>query len=123
MIFVVPAKAGTQACPWHEQGATTLQMIQKRPCVYILASRRNGTLYIGVTSNLVLRIHQHRSNAVASFVQDYGVHRLVFAEFHETMEAAILREKRLKKWRRAWKLELIERHNPQWRDLYDELAV
>jgi putative endonuclease len=72
---------------------------------------------------LVLRIHQHRSNAVAGFVQDYGVHRLVFAEFHETMEAAILREKRLKKWRRAWKLELIERHNPQWRDLYDELAV
>jgi putative endonuclease len=98
-------------------------MIQKRPCVYILASRRNGTLYIGVTSNLVLRIHQHRSNAVAAFVQDYGVHRLVFAEFHDTMEAAILREKQLKTWRRAWKLELIERHNPQWRDLYNELAV
>ena len=74
-------------------------MVQKRPCVYILASRRNGTLYIGVTSNLVVRIHQHRSNAVAGFVQDYGVHRLVFAEFHDTMEAAILREKRLKKWR------------------------
>ena len=98
-------------------------MIQKRPCVYVLASRRNGTLYIGVTSNLVARIHQHRSNVVAGFVQDYGVHRLVFAEFHDTMEAAILREKRLKKWRRAWKLELIERHNPQWRDLYDELAM
>jgi putative endonuclease len=98
-------------------------MVQKRPCVYILASRRNGTLYIGVTSSLVVRIHQHRSNAVAGFVQDYRVHRLVFAEFHDTMEAAILREKRLKKWRRAWKLELIERHNPQWRDLYDELAV
>ena len=98
-------------------------MIQKRPCVYILASRRNGTLYIGVTSDLVLRIWQHRSNAMAGFVQDYGVHRLVFAEFHDTMEAAILREKRLKKWRRAWKLELIERHNPQWRDLYDELVM
>src|SRR5262249_44570575 len=98
-------------------------MIQKRPCVYILASRRNGTLYIGVTSDLVRRIWQHRSNAIASFVQDYGVHRLVLAEFHNTMEAAILRGKRLKKWRRAWKLELIERHNPQWRDLYDELVV
>jgi putative endonuclease len=98
-------------------------MMQKRPCVYIPASRRNGTLNIGVTSNLVLCIHQHRSNVVAGFVQDYGVHRLVFAEFHDTMETAILREKRLKKWRRAWKLELIERHNPQWRDLYDELAV
>ena len=98
-------------------------MIQKRPCVYILASRRNGTLYIGVTSDLVLRIWQHRSNAMAGFVQDYGVHRLVFGEFDDTMEAAILREKRLKKWRRASKLELIERHNPQWRDLYDELVM
>jgi putative endonuclease len=98
-------------------------MMQKRPCVYILASRRNGTLYIGVTSNLVLRIHQHRLNVVAGFVQDYGVHRLVFSEFHDNMETAILREKQLKKWRRAWKLELIERHNPQWRDLYDGLAV
>jgi putative endonuclease len=60
---------------------------------------------------------------VAGFVQDYAVYQLVFAEFHDTMEAAILREKRLKKWRRAWKLELIERRNPQWRDLYDELAI
>ena len=98
-------------------------MSQKRPCVYILASRRNGTLYVGVTGDLALRIWQQGSNAVAGFVQDYGVHRLVFVEFHNTMEAAILHEKRLKKWRRAWKLELIERHNPQWRDLYDELAV
>ena len=98
-------------------------MSQKRPCVYILASRRNGTLYVDVTGDLALRIWQHRSNAVAGFVQDYGVHRLVFVEFHSTMEAAILHEKRLKKWRRAWKLELIERHNPQWRDLNDELAV
>jgi putative endonuclease len=98
-------------------------MTQKHPCVYILASRRNGTLYIGVTSDLAPRIWQHRSNAVAGFVRDYEVHRLVFVEFHNTMEAAILREKRLKKWRRAWKLELIKRHNPQWRDLYDELAI
>jgi putative endonuclease len=98
-------------------------MIQRRPRVYILASQRNGTPYIGVTSDLALRIWQHRSNAVAGFVQDYGVHRLVFTEFHNTMEAAILREERLKKWRRAWRLELIERHNPQWRDLYDELTL
>jgi len=73
--------------------------------------------------DLVLLVWQHRSNATDGFVQEYGVHRLVFAEFHDTMEAAILREKRLKKWRRAWKLELIERHNPQWRDLYDELVM
>jgi len=98
-------------------------MILKRPCVYILASRRNGTLYIGVTSDLALRIWQHKSNAVAGFVQDYGVHRLVFAEFRDTLKAAILREKRLKKCQRAWKLESIERHNPQLRDLYDELAI
>jgi putative endonuclease len=67
-------------------------------------------------------VSEHRSNVVDGFTQDYGVYRLVFAEFHETMEGAIVREKRLKKWRRAWKLELIEQHNPQWADLYDELA-
>ncbi len=98
-------------------------MIQKRPCVYILASRRNGTLYVGVTSDLASRIWQHRSKIVDGFVRDYDVHRLVFAEFHETMADAILREKRIKKWRRAWKLELIERENPRWLDLYGELAL
>jgi putative endonuclease len=97
-------------------------MNDKRPCVYILTSKRNGTLYIGVTSDIVRRAWEHRSNAVGGFVRDYGVHRLVFVEFHETMADAILREKRIKKWRRAWKLELIERDNPQWRDLCDELA-
>ena len=98
-------------------------MTQKHPCVYILASRRNGTRYIGVTADLARRVWHHRSNAVAGFVRDYSVYRLVFAEFHETIADAILREKRIKKWRRAWKLELIERHNPQWRDLYHELAI
>jgi len=95
---------------------------EKRPRVYILASRRNGTLYIGVTSDLARRIWQHRSNTVAGFVRDYGVHKLVFVEFHETMMDAILREKRIKKWHRVWKLEMIERQYPQWRDLYDELV-
>jgi putative endonuclease len=88
--------------------------------VYILASRRNGTLYIGVTSDLARRVWQHRSNVVEGFTADYGVRTLVFAEFHETMEDAIVREKRIKRWLRAWKLELIEQHNPQWRDLFDE---
>ena len=97
-------------------------MSEERPCVYILASKRNGTLYVGVTSDIARRAWQHRSNAVGGFVRDYGVHRLVFVEFHETMADAILREKRIKKWRRTWKLELIERHNRQWRDLYEELA-
>jgi putative endonuclease len=94
-------------------------MTEKRPCVYILASRRNGTLYVGVTSDLVRRVAEHRSSAVAGFVRDYGVYRLVFAEFHATMPDAILREKRIKKWRRAWKLELIESENPQWLDLLE----
>ena len=97
-------------------------MSEKRPCVYILASKRNGTLYTGFTIDIVRRAWQHRSNAVDGFVRGYGVHRLVFVEFYETMADAILREKRIKKWRRAWKLELIERHNPQWRDLYDKLS-
>jgi putative endonuclease len=97
-------------------------MSDKHPCVYILASQRNGTLYVGVTSVIARRAWEHRSGAVGGFVRDYGVHRLVFVEFHETMDDAILREKRLKKWRRAWKLELIERHNPQWRDLHEGLA-
>ena len=97
-------------------------MNDKRPCVYILTSKRNGTLYVGVTSDIARRAWEHRSNAVGGFVRDYRVHRLVFVEFHGTMADAILREKRIKKWRRPWKLELIERHNPQWRDLWDELA-
>ena len=97
--------------------------MEKRPCVYILASGRNGTLYVGVTSDLATRVWQHRSSAVDGFARHYRLHRLVFAEFHETMADAILREKRIKKWRRAWKLELIEGQNPQWRDLYEELPL
>ena len=97
-------------------------MSEKRACVYILASKRNGTLYVGVTSDIARRAWQHRSNGVSGFVRDYGVHRLVFVEFHETMADTILRETQIKKWRRAWKLELVERHNPQWRDLYDDLT-
>lgn len=83
---------------------------------------RPGTLYVGVTSNIARRVWEHRSSAIGGFVRDYGVRRLVFVELHESMADAILREKRLKKWRRAWKPELIERLNPQGRDLYDEPA-
>ena len=86
-----------------------------------MASQRNGTLYVGVTSDIARRAWEHRTDFVDGFTRDYGVHRLVFVELHDSMEAAILREKRIKKWRRAWKLELIERTNPQWRDLYDDL--
>lgn len=97
-------------------------MSSKRPCIYILTSRRNGTLYVGVTSDLGRRVFEHRFGAVPGFTRSYGVHRLVFAEFHDTMMDAIAREKRIKKWRRAWKLDLIERCNPQWQDLYDDLT-
>ena len=89
--------------------------------VYIVTNRPNGTLYIGVTSDLARRTWEHKSDAAESFTKDYGVHRLVFVEFHETMPHAILREKQIKRWRRAWKLELIERDNPQWRDLYADI--
>ncbi|MEO9190297.1 MAG: GIY-YIG nuclease family protein [Acetobacteraceae bacterium] len=93
----------------------------KRPCVYILASQRNGTLFVGVTSDIVRRIWEHKTDAVDGFTRHHDVHRLVYLELHETMPEAILREKRVKKWRRAWKLALIERDNPGWRDLYGDI--
>jgi putative endonuclease len=97
-------------------------MIERQPAVYILASKRNGTLYIGVTSNLRQRIWEHKNGVVEGFTKTYRVHTLVYFEMHENMTAAIMREKQLKKWNRAWKLQLIERHNPQWRDLWEEIV-
>lgn len=94
----------------------------KAPCVYLLASRRNGTLYIGVTSDLLGRIWQHRQGLCAGFTVHYGVYRLVWFESHETMAQAITREKALKHWRRTWKIALIEARNPDWVDLYPGLA-
>ena len=96
-------------------------MDRRQPCVYMLASKRNGTLYIGVTSNLVGRVWQHRSEAVQGFTSRHHVHNLVWYELHETMESAILREKQLKEWKRTWKLRLIEGENPGWFDLYPAL--
>jgi len=92
------------------------------PTVYILASQRNGTLYTGVTSDLLGRIHRHRTGQLPGFTRKYGVKLLVWFEQHPTMESAITREKRIKKWNRAWKLELIEAANPDWRDLAEDLA-
>ena len=92
------------------------------PCVYILASKRNGTLYIGVTSDLLKRVWEHKNDFVEGFTKRHGVHRLVWYEVHESMESAITREKALKKWRRAWKIEVIEKSNPRWLDLYDQLS-
>jgi len=95
--------------------------MERQPCVYVLASKRNGTLYTGVTSNLVKRIWEHKNNVVEGFTQKYGVHTLVWYEMHETMDIAIQREKNIKNWKRAWKLKMVEKINPQWRDLYPEL--
>ena len=95
--------------------------MSKQPAVYILASKRNGTLYVGVTSDLIKRVWQHRSDATEGFTQKYGVHRLVYYELHADMAEAIQREKRLKKWNRSWKIRLIEQENPEWLDLWPSL--
>ncbi len=96
--------------------------MNKQPSVYILASKRNGTLYIGVTSDLVKRIWEHKNNMVEGFTKRYGAHQLVWYELHENMEFAIQREKQLKEWKRKWKLELIESNNPNWQDLYHTIV-
>ena len=94
----------------------------KQSYVYILASKRNGTLYVGVTSDLIKRIYEHKQNLVEGFTNKYNVHELVYYEVHSDIEAAILREKKIKKWNRRWKLRLIEEMNPEWRDLYQEIV-
>ena len=97
--------------------------MEKQPCVYLLASGRNGTLYIGVTSDLIKRVFQHRNNLSDGFTKRYNVHNLVWYEMHEQMESAILREKQIKKWDRKAKIGLIQKHNSTWRDLWDGLLA
>ena len=96
--------------------------MEKQPCVYILASKRNGTLYTGVTSDLVKRIYEHKNDLVVGFSKKYKVHHLVYYENHDVMESANQREKQIKKWNRAWKLRMIEERNPEWRDLWGEIV-
>ena len=86
-----------------------------------MASKRNGTVYTGVTSDLVKRVWEHKNDMVEGFTKRYSVHRLVWYELHESMESAILKEKRIKEWKRAWKLQLIESDNPNWQDLYHNI--
>ena len=95
--------------------------MNEKSAVYILASKRNGTLYVGVTSDLINRIWEHKNKAVEGFTEKYDVNRLVWYELHNSMGEAIKREKRIKKWNREWKLELIEDMNPRWQDLYDRI--
>ena len=94
----------------------------KQFCVYILASKKNGTLYVGVTSALTQRIWQHKNKLVAGFTAKYHVDKLVYYEVYDDASSAICREKQLKKWNRAWKIQLIEQKNPLWRDQYDEIC-
>ena len=96
-------------------------MNQKSPCVYLLANKPNGVLYLGVTSDLVKRIWQHKNKFVDGFSKKYNVHKLVWFEQHEDMASAITREKNIKKWKREWKVRLIEQDNSEWRDLYNEI--
>jgi len=96
--------------------------VAKQFYVYILASQRNGTLYTGVTSNLIQRIWQHKQRLVDGFTKKYRVKSLIHYEVHDTAESAITREKQIKKWKRAWKLRLIEENNPDWKDLYELIS-
>jgi putative endonuclease len=96
-------------------------MTIKQPAVYILASKKNGTLYVGVTSDLVKRIWEHKNDLVKGFTKRYKIHDLVWYELHGNMDAAIEREKNMKEWKRAWKVKLIEESNPKWNDLYDSI--
>jgi putative endonuclease len=95
--------------------------MSKQPCVYLLASKRNGTLYVGVTSDLIKRVWEHKNHVVDGFTKQYDVTLLVWYEVHEVMESAIQREKAIKEWQRAWKIKLIEQTNPSWGDLYETL--
>ena len=97
--------------------------VGKHYYVYILASRWNGTLYVGVTNNLVRRVAEHKARLVEGFTKDYDVTLLVWYEAHESVDQAILREKRIKRWRRGWKIALFEDTNPRWEDLYPALAA
>jgi putative endonuclease len=96
--------------------------MSRNPAVYILANKRNGTLYIGVTSDLMKRVWEHKQDMVEGFTRKYEIHTLVYFEQHDEMAEAIRREKQLKKWNRAWKIELIEKINPHWRDLWQEIV-
>ena len=96
-------------------------MTIKQPAVYILASKKNGTLYVGVTSDLVKRIWEHKNDLIKGFTKRYKIHDLVWYELHDNMDAAIEREKNMKEWKRAWKVKLIEESNPKWNDLYDSI--
>ena len=105
-----------------QQMGDSLPRTMKTPCVYILASKPNGTLYVGVTSNIARRVWEHKNNVIEGFTKKYNIHLLVYYEIHATMPDAILREKQIKHWNRVWKIKLIQQMNSEWRDLYEDIA-
>ena len=112
LTTVIPAQAGIH-----------FELVMRQPCVYILASKPRGTLYTGVTSDLIARVWQHKNDFAEGFSEQYQIHMLVYFELHETMLEAITREKQLKKWNRDWKIKLIEGFNEDWADLYDQIVA
>ena len=108
------------ACFWQESSIKTMAR-PRQYYVYILASKRNGTLYTGVTSDLIKRVYEHKNNLVEGFTQKYNVHNLVYYEVTESIESAIRKEKQLKTWKREWKIRLIKKGNPEWKDLYQDI--
>ena len=112
---------GARLCHSRERGNPSWKPMNMY-YIYIMASKRNGTLYVGVTNNLLKRVYEHKNDLVEGFTKRYGIHRLVYYEQVADINSAIQREKRLKKWRRQWKIELIEQMNPDWKDLYDQLV-
>jgi len=107
---------GRLFCRHSGESRNPFSCMEKYPAVYLLANKKRGTLYIAVTSDLVGRVWEHKTNVIEGFTKRYEIHRLVWYERHETMESAINREKALKRWKRAWKLELVEKQNPDWYD-------
>ena len=96
-------------------------MINNSYCVYILSSQKNGTLYVGVTNHLARRVWEHKHGLVDGFSKKYEVHHLVYYEIHDNPESAITREKQIKKWKREWKIKMVEENNPEWKDLYEDI--
>jgi len=120
-FFVILASA--PADPPRRKSGNPEKVKIKNYFVYILCNKRNGTLYTGVTSDLIKRIYEHKNKLVDGFTKRYNVHSLVWYEIYRSAEAAINREKQIKKWKRKWKLELIEKNNPDWNDLYDGFCI
>jgi len=116
-----PRRRGSRCHP-RAGGDPDIIDMNKQFYVYIMASQPNGTLYTGMSSNLVRRVWQHKSNMVEGFTDKYNIKNLVYYEVHDSAESAITREKQIKKWRRKWKLRLIEERNPQWEDLYSKIS-